>query len=147
MTKYLWLSIRSMKGHLHVHVQCDFKMDKVKPHTFMLDLHGLWTTEMNSTKCDYFAIWHPWLHLLVTYWIYVCQKLKSILCSSTAQSYTVIITHTSTNYTEILSHWSSLLSTGRALHLLPASRLHQSCSFRTIKMSKAYTITELYINF
>lgn len=71
-------------------------------HTFMLDLNGLRVTAMSSTKCDCFAVWHPCLHLLVTDWISVCQQLKSTLCSSTEQSYTVIITHTSTNYTNIL---------------------------------------------
>lgn len=70
-----------MKGQLHVHIQGGFKMDKMKPQTFMLDLHGLRVTEMSSTKCDCFAVWHPWFHLLVTHWISLCQQLKSTLCS------------------------------------------------------------------
>lgn len=48
-----------MKSPVHVHVQRGFEMDKMKPHTFMLDLHGLGVTEMSSTKYDRFAIWHP----------------------------------------------------------------------------------------
>lgn len=56
-----------MKGQLHVHIQGGFKMDKMKLHTFMLDLCGLQVTEMSSTKCDCLAVWHPRFHLGVTY--------------------------------------------------------------------------------